>query len=130
MAIPLAKLFSYRKLRKSGHLRHQNRNTGSISQFLNEPSSFLYNPADTYSGLSTGNQSPYINTRTEYFDLDLLMGFQLKILYTGRNTTAFPEYFDIPSRYEIASYSEAGEFVDEKIKNEKSSLLREAVEPY
>ena len=23
--------------------------------------------------------------------------------------TAFPEYFDIPNRYEIASYNEAGE---------------------
>lgn len=37
MAIPLAKLFSYRKLRKSGHLRHQNKNTGSISYFSTSP---------------------------------------------------------------------------------------------
>ena len=109
MARPLAKLFSYRKLCKSGHLRHQNRTTDSLSPFLNEPNSFLDTPADTYSGLSTGNQHPS-QCRTEYFSLSRSSyGFPNENLYTGRNMTAFPEYFDIPNRYEIASYHEAGE---------------------
>ena len=110
MAIPLAKLFSYRKLRKSGHLRHQNKNTGSISYFSTSPvHSFIIRPILV---LDYQQESTSIyNTWAEYFGLSRSScGVPTENpLYTGRSTTAFPEYFDIPGRHEIASYNEAGE---------------------